>query len=184
MPNLIPSTILAAVRPLLLGMLIAANSWGAGGPVELRWDDLVPADFSFQSLREQIDYSQYDLDSLSDENAEAQRLYEDMTQLLANTPVVEQFDGVNVELSGFVVPLEMDEDQVLSFLLVPYFGACIHTPPPPSNQIVYVESQVGFELRSLDEPMTVTGTLMIERRESDVGSAGYTLYAGQVRPFL
>lgn len=184
MPNFTTRTILATTQALLLSVLTAAHSWGAGGPVELRWDDLVPADFSFQSLREQIDYSQYDLDSLSDENDEAQRLYEDMTQLLANAPVVEQFDGVNVELSGFVVPLEMDEDQVLSFLLVPYFGACIHTPPPPSNQIVYVELQGGFELRSLDEPMTVTGTLMIERRESDVGSAGYSLYAGDIRPYL
>lgn len=185
MPNLTTHIFCTIFKTLLFCIVVTSHSWAAEqGTVELRWDDLVPADFSFQSLREQIDYSQYDLDTLSDQDTEAQRLYDDMTQLLARAPVVEQFDGVNVELSGFVVPLEMEEDRVLTFLLVPYFGACIHTPPPPSNQIVYVETQGGFELPSLDEPMTVIGTLMIERHESEIGSAGYTLYAGQVKPFL
>lgn len=170
---------------MLIAVLLTGPAWGAGrDALELRWEDLIPADFSYQTLREQIDYSQYDLDSLSDQDAEAQRLYDDMKQLLANAPVVETFAGVNVRLAGFVVPLDMEEDRVLTFLLVPYFGACIHTPPPPSNQIVYVQTQGGFELPSLAEPMSVTGTLMVERHASELGSAGYSLYANAVEPYL
>ena len=170
---------------VLIGLVLGGQALGAGRePLELRWDDLVPADFSYQSVREQIDYSQYDLDDLSDQDAEAQRLFEDMKQMLANAPVVDRFAGVNVRLAGFVVPLDMEGDRVLNFLLVPYFGACIHTPPPPSNQIVYVQTQGGFELPSLDEPMSVSGTLMIEHHDSELGSAGYSIYASDVAPYL
>lgn len=155
-----------------------------GNTLELSWDQLIPKGYTIQTLKEQIDYDQYNLGSLSDEDPEAQRLYDDMKQLLANAPVVEELAGVNVKIAGFVVPLEMDVDRVVSFLLVPYYGACIHTPPPPSNQIVYVETQGGFELGNSSDPVYVTGTLMIEHQESELGSAGYTLYAGSIEPYL
>ena len=48
-------------------------------------------------------------------------------------------DGATVRLPGFIIPLDARRDGVLDeFLLVPYFGACIHVPPPPPNQLVYV----------------------------------------------
>lgn len=151
---------------------------------EIQWEDLMPADFTYKSLRDQIDYSQYDLSSLSDDDPEAQRLYSDMTQLLANAPVVDALAGAHIKLAGFVVPLEMDGDSVYSFLLVPYYGACIHTPPPPSNQIVFVQTQGGYEMGPMDEPVYVTGTLMVEAHQSELGSSGYTLYAGSIDPYL
>lgn len=151
---------------------------------ELQWEDLMPANFSYKSLRDQIDYSQYDLSSLSDDDPEAQRLYSDMTQLLANAPVVDALGGAHIKLAGFVVPLEMDGDAVYSFLLVPYYGACIHTPPPPSNQIVFVQTQGGYRMGPMDEPVYVSGTLMIEAQQSELGSSGYTLYAGNIEPYL
>lgn len=151
---------------------------------EIQWEDLMPANFSYKSLRDQIDYSQYDLSSLSDDDPEAQRLYSDMTQVLANAPVVDALAGAHIKLAGFVVPLEMDGDSVYSFLLVPYYGACIHTPPPPSNQIVFVQTQGGYEMGPMDEPVYVSGTLMIEAQQSELGSSGYTLYAGDIEPYL
>lgn len=151
---------------------------------EIQWEDLMPAGFTYKSLRDQIDYSQYDLSSLSDDDPEAQRLYSDMTQLLANAPVVDALAGAHIKLAGFVVPLEMDGDSVYSFLLVPYYGACIHTPPPPSNQIVFVQTQGGYEMGPIDEPVYVSGTLMVEAHQSELGSSGYTLYAGSIDPYL
>lgn len=166
-------------------VLVAPLTFGEGGKtLELSWEELIPEGYTIQTLEEQIDFDQYQLDSLSDEDPEAQRLYNDMKQLLANAPVVEQLAGVNVKIAGFVVPLEMEADRILSFLLVPYYGACIHTPPPPSNQIVFVETQGGFELSNPSDPVYVTGTMMIEHQESDLGSAGYTLYAGGIEPYL
>ncbi|WP_028670224.1 DUF3299 domain-containing protein [Saccharospirillum impatiens] len=174
-----PWLILSAL--LLAGVAFTAQAREA---VDIQWDDLMPADFTYKSLRDQIDYSQYDLSSLSDDDPEAQRLYSDMTQLLANAPVVDALAGANVRLAGFVVPLEMDGDSVYSFLLVPYYGACIHTPPPPSNQIVFVQTQGGYEMGPMDEPVYVSGTLMVEAQQSELGSSGYTLYAGRIDPYL
>lgn len=171
-----------ACSALLLASL--AVTVQAREATEIQWEDLMPADFTYKSLRDQIDYSQYDLSSLSDDDPEAQRLYSDMTQLLANAPVVDALAGAHIKLAGFVVPLEMDGDSVYSFLLVPYYGACIHTPPPPSNQIVFVQTQGGYEMGPMDEPVYVSGTLMVEAHQSELGSSGYTLYAGSIDPYL
>ena len=61
------------------------------------------------------------------------------------------------------------------FLLVPYFGACIHFPPPPANQIVYVTAEEPLDLESTWEPIWATGELKTEFRESDLAYSGYTM---------
>jgi hypothetical protein len=92
--------------------------------------------------------------------------------LLANP----ELDGVRVKVPGFVVPLERAKDGLLSdFFLVPYFGACIHVPPPPPNQIVYVRMRSGAGLRSIEDAMWVTGTLHIASKTTSLGAASYTL---------
>ena len=63
-------------------------------------------------------------------------------------------NGQYVKLPGYVVPLESDAGGLLSeFLLVPYYGACIHVPPPPSNQIVYVRLNKPYLLKSMEDPV-------------------------------
>lgn len=169
----------------LIGLLFSTALWAEGRPTqELQWGQLIPPGFSYADLAAEIEPASAPLSSLADDDPEAQRLYQDMRQVLADAPVVEAYDGRSVKIAGFVVPLEQDEDRVLSFLLVPYFGACIHTPPPPANQIIHVETQGGFDTPGLDEPVYVTGTLRVERHQSDLGSAGYTLYAGSMTPYL
>ena len=90
--------------------------------------------------------------------------------------VVEELDGIQAKIPGFIVPLELaDEGKLKEFLLVPYFGACIHFPPPPPNQIVYVILDEPLEIESPWEPIWATGELKTESRGSDFGSAGYTM---------
>ena len=92
------------------------------------------------------------------------------------TGVVEELDGQRVKLPGFIVPLEMvGEGKVAEFLLVPYFGACIHYPAPPPNQIVYVTLAEPVELQSMWDPVWLTGELRTESRHSDLGAAGYSM---------
>lgn len=71
-------------------------------------------------------------------------------------------DGKMVQIPGYLLPLEYDGKKVTEFLLVPWVGACIHTPAPPSNQIVYVTLEQSFEVHSQFEPVWVTGELMID----------------------
>ncbi len=77
-------------------------------------------------------------------------------------------DGKQIQIPGYLLPLEFQGKEVTEFLLVPWVGACIHTPAPPSNQIVYVTLEQPFEVRSQFEPVWVTGELMIDNVFKDL----------------
>ncbi|MEQ1581037.1 MAG: DUF3299 domain-containing protein [Steroidobacteraceae bacterium] len=90
-------------------------------------------------------------------------------------------NGALVKVPGFVVPLDLDaKGQVTEFFLVPYYGACIHYPPPPPNQIVYVISPKPFKLPTLTTPYWVTGRLQTASKTSRVGAAAYTVAASSM----
>lgn len=98
--------------------------------------------------------------------------------------VVEELNEQQVKLPGFIVPLEMgDGGKVGEFLLVPYFGACIHYPAPPPNQIVYVTMPEPVEVKSIWDPVWVTGEMRTESRHSELGSAGYTMAGNLVEAY-
>jgi hypothetical protein len=100
-------------------------------------------------------------------------------------------NGQNVRLPGYLLPLEFSGRQVSEFLLVPWVGACIHTPPPPPNQIVHVKPEKPIEMSGMFAPIWVTGLLTtgaIKKSLSLVdGSAdidvGYSLRASRVEPY-
>ena len=71
--------------------------------------------------------------------------------------------GANVRIPGYVIPLEFSGDEVTEFLLVPYYGACIHTPPPPANQIIHVRSEAGVQFGGLFDAVWVSGQLGLEK---------------------
>jgi hypothetical protein len=74
------------------------------------------------------------------------------------------------------VPLEFDAQlNVTRFFLVPFFGACIHVPPPPPNQIVYGIFEQGLKLEALYEPVWLTGRLTTTLTENDVATAAYAM---------
>lgn len=70
-------------------------------------------------------------------------------------------DGVSVRMPGYALPLEYDGEKVTEFLLVPWVGACIHTPPPPPNQIVYVALDEGVKIGGRFQPVWVTGKIAV-----------------------
>ena len=98
--------------------------------------------------------------------------------------VNKKLDGENVRLPGFVVPVELDASgRVSAFLLVPYFGACIHVPPPPPNQVVFVHVQTPFALESMSAAMWVTGRLSTQSKLARLGAAAYTLAATSLEEY-
>ncbi len=89
-----------------------------------------------------------------------------------------------VSIPGFMVPLEDDLDQVTEFLLVPYAGACIHVPPPPPNQIVYVKMSTNAKVQvTFTDPILVTGILHISTVQSPYGAVSYDLAGDSVVPY-
>lgn len=98
--------------------------------------------------------------------------------------VVPDMDGRSGRIPGFVVPLKTTEDmRILEFFLVPYYGACIHVPPPPPNQIIHVKYKKGFKLEALYDPVWIEGTLKIEKTENDIASSSYSIVAEDVTPY-
>lgn len=96
--------------------------------------------------------------------------------------IVPELDGKTVRIGGYVVPLDFEATRVKEFLLVPFVGACVHVPPPPANQIIYVKIDEGFEVAGTFDPVTVTGTLNTAVAFTGLADAGYTLRATQVVP--
>lgn len=98
--------------------------------------------------------------------------------------VVPGMDGVSGKIPGFVVPLKTTEDmRILEFFLVPYYGACIHVPPPPPNQIIHVKYKEGFTLEALYDPVWVEGTLVVESTENDIAKSSYSVVAEKVERY-
>lgn len=86
--------------------------------------------------------------------------------------------GQRLRLPGFIAPLEIDkEGRISEFFLVPYFGACIHVPPPPANQIVYVKMTKPLKIESLYDAYWITGKMLIENKTTSLGAAAYRLEA-------
>ncbi len=106
----------------------------------------------------------------------------DLPAVMYSAKTVAAFDGKQVRLGGYPVPLETDaEGRSTLFFLVPYPGACIHVPPPPPNQLVLVRYPKGIELEDIYAPLWVSGTLKVEPISNELADAAYALDAGQVR---
>ncbi len=160
--------------PALL-MLVTLPLWAAA-PKDLTWSEMIPPDAPAEvpNMKPLHDLSQMS-SALSAESAPAAK------QEMPNAPVVKSLDGQNIRLPGYIVPLEVSEEgRTTDFLLVPYFGACIHVPPPPSNQIVHVKSAVGVKLDELYQPYWIEGALQVKASTSELADAGYQMEADKI----
>lgn len=151
----------------------AAKAPGAPGAArEISWEDLLP-----ESERDAPLSSQ-----------RVQPLFDDETGPAAvqegSFRVNKALDRQTVKLPGFLIPLDLRENALVSeFLLVPYFGACIHTPPPPPNQIVHIKMAKPVTPPNMWYPVWVTGELRGTRVSSDLADAAYTLAAVKVEKY-
>lgn len=155
---------------------------------EIQWTDLLPPD-DLEALMNPPDY----LDDIVDGSPEDQLLNE-MTaklprsgedryqQALASTKVRQEYDKQNIKIPGFIVPLEFDDNLIVTeFFLVPFFGACIHVPPPPPNQIIYIQFEQGIRLDNMYDPFYIEGKLIIDTHDAGgMGKASYSMDAYRI----
>ncbi len=93
-------------------------------------------------------------------------------------------EGTTIKLPGYVVPLQMTADGLVSeFFLVPYVGACIHVPPPPPNQMIYIVLEKALALTALYEAYWVTGTVHTHETTTRVSMASYSMRVSKVEPY-
>jgi hypothetical protein len=153
---------------------------------EIGWNALIPEGWNPMKA-----FSGIDLSSLSDADPRAMEALEKLRHAWDNAPVEHGWNGQKIRIPGFVVPLERKQNHVTEFLLVPYFGACIHTPPPPANQIIHVlPAKPVKDLKTMDA-VWVVGVLETNRTEADrerdkrmgMGVAGYQMKAEMITPY-
>ena len=95
---------------------------------------------------------------------------------------LQALQGKRVRIPGFVVPLEDLNSDVKEFLLVPYYGACVHMPPPPPNQMVFVQLATKVKV-TLFDAIWIEGMLEIIKVESPYGVVGYRLQGTKLTPY-
>jgi hypothetical protein len=139
---------------------------------ETSWDDLLPKGWdplaSFKGL---------DLSKLKDSDPRADEALRKLRVAWDAAPANETVNGRNIRIAGFLVPLEWGDKKLKEFLLVPYFGACIHVPPPPANQIIHVVADPPAKGMEAMEAVWVEGTLEIVLSETEMGRSSYRMKA-------
>ncbi len=157
-----------------------AKSAKAAPVRQLKWEEMVPAGWDPAArLR-----NRGDLSRIQDGDPKADALLREVREIWDAAPTRPELNGQKVRLPGYLVPLEGQAGEWKEFLLVPYFGACIHSPPPPANQIVHVKAAIPAKgLRSMDT-VWITGTLRTERRDTDMGVSGYTVDGAVVEKYV
>ncbi|MEQ8404058.1 MAG: DUF3299 domain-containing protein [Oceanicaulis sp.] len=96
---------------------------------------------------------------------------------------VDALDGERVRIGGYVLPFDFNGGEISRFLLVPYVGACIHVPPPPPNQLVYVTTSEPIEIDGLWDPVYAEGIMRTKRQDNELGDTAYTLELDTLRPY-
>ena len=193
----------------------------AAEPVrQITWDDLIPAHLASEDYLADLTEKQKELvlwvinsmEILPKRGKGTEEYWEEVDEAMSilkkydidiikvlekrkkiQTAVVEDLNGKQVRLPGYILPLEMSGSRVTEFLLVPYVGACIHVPPPPPNQIVFVKTgtKKGYANAQLYDPVWVTGVISVQSMVKDLflvdGSAGidigYAMQASRIEQY-
>ena len=140
-------------------------------PTEITWDDLIPPGVPYSEIvaTGEMDETNDIWQPIFDENA---------TKL---NPVL---DGAYIKMPGYIIPIDQSTDGVTSFVLVPYVGACLHTPPPPANQLVFVTTNKPWPSDNLWDAVWVTGQMQHELQSTEVAETGYLLKAEEMETYV
>ena len=137
---------------------------------EIKWDELVPKGWDPTKA-----FRAMDLGMMNDGDPRSNAMLKQMRETWDNAPTNGELDGASVRLPGYLVPLEEIKGEIKEFLLVPYMGACIHSPPPPANQIIHVKMDKPAKGLRMMDAIWVNGVLKTQRLDTVMGVSGYRM---------
>ena len=142
----------------------------AATPLEIGWEDLIPPGVPYAEIigEGEIDEASDTWSPIFDANA---------------IKLNETLNGAYIRMPGFVLPLKIGAEGVTEFVLVPYVGACIHVPPPPPNQLVFVSAKDPWPDDQLWDAVLVTGLMRTQLQSTDVAETGYSLSADHIEVY-
>lgn len=149
-------------RTILILMLTLVPLSHSDEYKEVAWDDLMPENWVPTAPEEQGFFEGETYDGLME-----------TLPKIEVAPIVNALDKQKLKLPGYMIPIKFNASSVSEFLLVPYVGACIHTPPPPENQIVYVSLKTPIVTQDFWAPVWVSGTMKTQMSMTKFATAGY-----------
>ena len=166
---------------------------------EITWEDLMPegedelletlyVEF-YEDFERRMTQNSSTLAEAASENTDVSAMIEegsaaDTMEQIGTFNVVKDLDGKRIRVPGYVVPFDFNASaEYKEFLLVPYFGACLHTPPPPPNQIILVNSDTAAKIDNIYEPFWLEGTLKTGEFLNDLGNSAYELNLSKIEPY-
>lgn len=175
---------------LLIFFIFKLSNTVLAEPKVIEWDDLSPAkghgvklkldkkapvkgtpDISeFDGSKEQLDNFLDDMKFMKEMQGESGFINMDL-------------NNKKIKIAGYITPIAFDGENVTEFLFVPYRGACIHVPPPPANQIIYVKSATGLKADKIWAPQWITGILSVNSVSTIVADVGYSIQHASVSPY-
>ncbi|MEP4198024.1 MAG: DUF3299 domain-containing protein [Aliishimia sp.] len=155
----------------MTGAITAPNVALAANAREIMWDDLLPPGLPYSEI-----IGEGVIDPVNDTwnpiyDANAIKLNEDL-------------NGAYIRMPGFIIPFDVSAKGVTNFMLVPYVGACIHTPPPPANQLVMVNTAQPWPGDKLWDPVWVTGQMSTQLQTTELGQTGYSISADEMEIYV
>ena len=179
----------------MLAVAVAAMFWAsaavAAQPVEVKWSELAPSEGEGEILR--IPENQDVIGELDIADFVGREdIYENIQVYLTRQRALQPsgshintgLDGKDIRLAGYVAPITIIDGELVDFLLVPFHGACIHYPPPPANQIIYIKGAEGMDLDKAHLPITVTGQLSAKPVATALADVGYRMHGVKVEEYF
>lgn len=171
--------------------------WGVkdGEPLAIMWEDLMPEGSEEELIRQYEEFyamleKRYaaNMTTLADAADPYAAIAEgsefDYMPQLGTFDTVEELDGQLVRIPGYVVPFDFNsKNRQSEFLFVPYMGACIHTPPPPPNQLIFIRAEPAVKIKDIWVPYWVEGTLSTEKTENEIGDTAYALQLSMIENY-
>ena len=178
------------IKFLLVSIVFIFSNLSFAEPTVISWGDLSPTNGQEAKINLNKNTEIIGVPNISEFNGSK----EELDNFLDNMKSMKEMQGksglINMDLNnkeikiaGYIAPIAFDGDNVTEFLLVPYRGACIHVPPPPANQIIYVKSASGLKAEEIWYPVWITGVLHANSVSTIVADVGYTIKKASVTPY-
>lgn len=154
-----------------------ANDLMSRGVRELGWEELLPEgeEEKLAQLYQQQMAMLYSGGPIAEGSAGDQMIQ------IGTFNTVKELNETKVRIPGYTVPFEFGANaEIKEFLLVPYYGACLHAPPPPPNQTVFAMTEEPIKLRDLAQAVWIEGTIFTQTQESELADAAYTIRVDKV----
>lgn len=155
---------------MMSALPLTPSALHASAPADVMWDDLIPFGVPYAEIigDGEIDFANDRWKPQYDANA---------------TKFNTSLQGAYVRMPGYIIPFVGDANGITEFLLVPYVGACIHVPPPPPNQLVYVKAKTPWPTSGLWEAIWVTGIMSLEMLDTTIAVIGYALQSNHIEVY-